>query len=398
MPGPPCNNVFTLAILYKPVIIFFSSFCLYNTQSRRVQRELASLSFLFSPPSTLTLFSPPSSLAGCWLLCCWWELEGDNNIVFCLPPVPPQLLHLLLEVGVGGGEAWRGVAWRGEAWRGVAWRGETVMASSRLIIRNLPPSVDDARLRQHFSSAGPWKLTDARVQRSTGGASRGFGFLGFESPQEAQKALKHFGGTFLDSNRVSVAYADPIKPRGSKGKDSDRDGGAQVGAHTKHGAALETKRNAEKEDFIAASKKRSEARFWANDEGEMQVESGGAVAAAQAGDKDLEWLHKKAQGKAALEESQDQSRMEATSAGANLEGKGNAADRLFIRNLPFTATEEDIRATFESHGNVTEVRFDFLGNKPKLLQSAGRPVTLPPPISRFMFRARKVGTARGSLS
>lgn len=77
---------------------------------------------------------------------------------------------------------------------------------SRLIIKNLPPYVTPARLREHFSQKGSpaGTITDVSVSQKQDGTSRRFGFVGFKSELEAESAQKWFNRTFIDSTRISV--------------------------------------------------------------------------------------------------------------------------------------------------------------------------------------------------
>lgn len=49
--------------------------------------------------------------------------------------------------------------------------------SSRLIVKNLPKSMDDKRLKHFFESKG-YVITDCHVMTTKQGASRMFAFLG----------------------------------------------------------------------------------------------------------------------------------------------------------------------------------------------------------------------------
>jgi multiple RNA-binding domain-containing protein 1 len=84
---------------------------------------------------------------------------------------------------------------------------------SRLIVKNLPAYLTQERLREHFESKeGPGgTLTDVKVLQKSDGTSRRFGFIGYKTEAEAQKAQKWFNRTFLDSSRLTVAIVDGAK-------------------------------------------------------------------------------------------------------------------------------------------------------------------------------------------
>ena len=81
---------------------------------------------------------------------------------------------------------------------------------SRLLVKNLPAYLDQSRLREHFESKdGPGgTLTDVKVVLKRDGTSRRFGFVGYKTDAEAEKAKKWFDRTFIDSSRISVTVVD----------------------------------------------------------------------------------------------------------------------------------------------------------------------------------------------
>lgn len=84
---------------------------------------------------------------------------------------------------------------------------------SRLIVKNLPSYVTPAKLREHFEQKkGPGgTLTDVKVSSKPDGTSRRFGFVGYKSDQEALTAQKWFDQTFIDSTRISVNVTEGAK-------------------------------------------------------------------------------------------------------------------------------------------------------------------------------------------
>lgn len=81
---------------------------------------------------------------------------------------------------------------------------------SRLIVKNLPVYVTPARLREHFEQKGGpgGTLTDVKVSSKSDGTSRRFGFIGFKSEAEAQKAQQWFDRTFIDSTKITVGFSE----------------------------------------------------------------------------------------------------------------------------------------------------------------------------------------------
>jgi multiple RNA-binding domain-containing protein 1 len=81
--------------------------------------------------------------------------------------------------------------------------------SSRLIVKGFAPYITEDRLRAHFSKVG--EVTDVRVCRTVNGRSRQFGFVGFRTDTEAAAAKAFFDQTFLDTRRLLVDFALPPK-------------------------------------------------------------------------------------------------------------------------------------------------------------------------------------------
>ena len=75
-----------------------------------------------------------------------------------------------------------------------------------LFIKNLDDTVDDEKLRQEFSNYGV--ISSAKVMRDDKtGASRGFGFVCFSSPDEATKAVTEMNGKMFAGKPIYVGLA-----------------------------------------------------------------------------------------------------------------------------------------------------------------------------------------------
>jgi multiple RNA-binding domain-containing protein 1 len=77
--------------------------------------------------------------------------------------------------------------------------------SSRLCIKNLPPSLSDGAFRKHFAQKG--RVTDAKIVRRKDGTSRRFGFIGYEGVTQAEAAAKFFHRTYLGTCKIAVEAA-----------------------------------------------------------------------------------------------------------------------------------------------------------------------------------------------
>jgi len=74
-----------------------------------------------------------------------------------------------------------------------------------LYVKNLDESIEDATLREEFAVAGT--ITSAKVMRDEKGASKGFGFVCFATPDEATKAVTELNGKMIKDKPIYVALA-----------------------------------------------------------------------------------------------------------------------------------------------------------------------------------------------
>ena len=77
---------------------------------------------------------------------------------------------------------------------------------TKIFVGNLPWGTDDQQLRQDFQSFGT--ITEARVitDRETG-RSRGFGFITYGTPDEAQAAVSSMNGVDVGGRPLTVNLA-----------------------------------------------------------------------------------------------------------------------------------------------------------------------------------------------
>ena len=78
-------------------------------------------------------------------------------------------------------------------------------AGVNLYVKNLSDETDDEKLSQEFAKYGA--ITSAKIMRDAAGKSKGFGFVCFQSPEDATKAVTAMNGCMLDSKPLYVALA-----------------------------------------------------------------------------------------------------------------------------------------------------------------------------------------------
>ncbi|XP_073322755.1 probable RNA-binding protein 19 [Pagrus major] len=150
---------------------------------------------------------------------------------------------------------------------------------SRLIVKNLPNGMKEERFRSMFAAFGT--VTDCSLKFTKDGKFRKFGFVGFKAEDDANRALKHFNKSFVDTSRVTVemckAFGDPTKAKAwskhtqSSGPDKPSTP-ADTDSNKKKKEKKETKSslgNLEEDqgfkEFLSVHQNRSQAPTWAND-------------------------------------------------------------------------------------------------------------------------------------
>ncbi|KAK4281582.1 hypothetical protein QN277_013055 [Acacia crassicarpa] len=76
---------------------------------------------------------------------------------------------------------------------------------SNVYVKNIDDDVSDEELRNLFRACGP--ITSAVVMRDSKGISKGFGFVCFSTPEEANKAVSTFHGYMFHRKPLYVAIA-----------------------------------------------------------------------------------------------------------------------------------------------------------------------------------------------
>ena len=261
---------------------------------------------------------------------------------------------------------------------------------TRIFVSGLPPSMTTEQLRLHFSSK--FTVTDSHVV-----PDRRIGFLGFMDHETAKSAVKYFNRSFVKMSKISVTLAKPV--------DLKRDASGQA-------APISLRRSGqvrESQEYLSKKRKREE-----HDDGERarqqnpqpalekegpERETGLSVASQetrhpaenmqtesstiQASDSD--WLRGKTSRLLDLMDEDDpnlapspvaiQMDLEEPSNTSHANTQGDPTHpkfdedgdeptsislsipnaRLFVRNLPFNASESSVREAFSPYGRISEV-------------------------------------------
>jgi len=87
---------------------------------------------------------------------------------------------------------------------------------TNLYIKNLEDEIDEERLQKEFSAFG--KIHSSKIMSDSNGISRGFGFVSYNTPEEAQKAISEMNSRILQSctKPLYVALHEPKEIRRQK--------------------------------------------------------------------------------------------------------------------------------------------------------------------------------------
>jgi multiple RNA-binding domain-containing protein 1 len=161
----------------------------------------------------------------------------------------------------------------------ITWEKFSNHAMSRIIIKNLPSYITQAKLRSHLEDKGPKSqskstITDVQLPSAKDGSSRRFAFVGYKSEKEAEAAKEWFDKTFIDTTRVRVELVvDGLKERPRKrrklddGREEEQDENKPVKKDKKGKGkvkAEETTKPSQMDEFVSLQTKKK-GPSWADD-------------------------------------------------------------------------------------------------------------------------------------
>ena len=86
--------------------------------------------------------------------------------------------------------------------------------AGNIFIKNLDPAIDNKDLHDTFSTFG--KILSCKIATDDFGASKGYGFVHFETTHAAESAIKNVNGMLLNDRKVFVGLHVPKQDRQSK--------------------------------------------------------------------------------------------------------------------------------------------------------------------------------------
>ncbi|KAG2390659.1 Polyadenylate-binding protein [Vigna angularis] len=228
---------------------------------------------------------------------------------------------------------------------------------SRICMKNLLKHVAEDELREFFSEKGI--ITDVKLMRTKDGKSRQFAFTGYRTEKEAHEAIRYFNNSFLRTSKITcengVDVDDPqlpdflqvMQPRvNSKMWANDTSGLTSVGNNRavsnkdNEGASVSTDDSGSLEDgFLDISEPSGKSHE--PDRDEVDVEGKEDTSREKV-------THEKSQ----LNVIEHGSRLSKTE---DVKGVFESC-RLFVRNLPYTTTEEELEEHFSHIGSISQIK------------------------------------------
>ena len=228
--------------------------------------------------------------------------------------------------------------------------------SSRIIVKNLPKKITEEEIKKHFSQKGI--VTDVKIMHKEDGRSRNFCFVGFKDDQSAKDAIKYFNQTYLKTMKISVEKAklqgDPSLKK--KGKKIDKNINSNDGNNNEE---IETKESKIKTILDLSKKTKNADKFDEalknknlNINKENEEKSGDETKNLnnEGNGKDLEEKNIVNDEEKNKEDKKEEKKEESLITKKNLDPK-----RLYLRNIPFEITEDDIREKFQKFGEINEI-------------------------------------------
>lgn len=167
---------------------------------------------------------------------------------------------------------------------------------SRLIVKGLPKYYTEDKLREFFGKQG--NVTDVKLMKKRNGESRRFAFIGYKSMEDAEKSVKYFDKSFIDTARIDVSiaktFSDPTVPISYKEnkrlqeqklreqedrlieEDEQRQSKRQKRGDKKSAIDEEIENNPKLKEFMEVMKPSHQVKSWAND---AAVDGSGAPSA-----------------------------------------------------------------------------------------------------------------------
>ncbi|KAH0792385.1 RNA recognition motif domain containing protein [Histomonas meleagridis] len=203
------------------------------------------------------------------------------------------------------------------------------MTSTRLIVKGIPKYINNEGLRKKFESFG--EITDCKIRTDNRGKSRGFAFIGFKDPKNAEDAKNYMNQTYIDTSKITVEFAKPIGDLSLE----------ECYARRSHKQTDEGD-NTQKEEIKQPS--------YANDPEYLEF-----IATKRANMSWNEGVTEVLQRAKKLEEEKEKEKNTEEEDNENNEKEQPITNRIHVINLPYDTNEDEVEEFFSKYGQVTDV-------------------------------------------
>jgi len=220
-----------------------------------------------------------------------------------------------------------------------------------IFIKNLDKSIDNKSLHDTFSTFG--RILSCKVASDSTGASKGYGFVHFETDEAAQLAITKVNGMMIEEK---IVYVGPFQPREDRptareifnnvfvknlpAEDTDDDFVKLVGEFGEVTSAVIMKGDSGSKGFGFVNFKEPDAAAKCVESLQGREYKGKTLYASRAQKK----TERQAEQKAKLDEKKQE--RQAKFAGMNL----------YVKNLADDVDDEDLRNEFSQFGTITSAR------------------------------------------
>ena len=236
-------------------------------------------------------------------------------------------------------------------------------SKSRVIVKSIPKYATEEMVKKHFAKLPGVTITDVKVMRTEAGQSRRFCFIGFTSEGEALRAVEYFNRTFFDTCKMDVSVALEVGSTAlpkAWSKHSKKEAPKAAPA-----TAVPVKRTDNEQrvsEFMAAIEAApKKPMVWENDDDDadaVQIKATKKdVNGDESDDYDENYKVQQQQTDSEVEEEvtkedvkEDEKLITEEKAMEDVDDK-----RLFVRNLPFSCTKEDLEGLFSPYGAVDQI-------------------------------------------
>ena len=199
--------------------------------------------------------------------------------------------------------------------------------AGRVVIRNLQYDIKEKHLKQNFAKFG--KIIDASVPLNPENSlNKGFGFIEFSTRDEARKAIQEMNGKIYKGRTIAIDFALSKRQYNRKIDEIIQKN------------PIKKKANKAEEKKAAEPNKDSDSSDWNSEPEEKEVakENNKKIKSDNKQKFNAQDNHKEKK-----ERPKDMKRYQ---------NDANEGLTLFVRNIDYSTTEEELKEFFEEHGEV----------------------------------------------